>query len=855
MLGSSNFSSKWLVAVLAIMLLTWGFAIDDAYAGHKSGHKDKEKTKKSKAKDAKSDKEAKKEAKAAKKLAKELRKMAHKKAIEDSKIAKADARNAYKIQKDVFKLGLEEVLDALLEKYGGIVTHPDYIRESQIAMDADGESLEEIKFYFLKAIHAANDQRKMDFEAAKVISKTIEFEDIEITEEQEQSAQMQESKQKELGILVKKTDKRLQKLLQSDNPEKEAWKMGLDYEDGKTKIVLELSEVDPAIIEKIQSLADIDVLNENLVQITASIDDLPRITSLSVVEQTRVPFSLSDYEPVIVEGLLSSFIDTTVDEEVFDEIKSQVIDELLEDDVNLDNLSEFEKQIQDGLEPIQTELQDIIIDYQVNGDSSYAIDDAANDLLRLSNTYGSILTILKQQVSVEISNLESNESISDVEILERLVQLAAKIDRISQMENIVVDTQLTTSTSESVYFGNADVVHNSGIKGQDVKVAVLDLSFDLTNPKISDKIVEAKSFRNGIETTFVSQDQSGSNVIAHGTAVAEIITDMAPEVDLFLYEMDTDVEFAVAVDQAIANNVDVIAMAAGWPNLPTDGSSHITMKVEEAISHDITFVVPSGNFAKKHWEGQFNDVNLNGWHEFESEDEGLSLTIDQIDVVQQKPIMVYLHWDDHIGDISDLDLVLVDPLGQIVEFSADKQASLNDKKLESIFYVPEVAGIYALGIQHSGEVDDLNEVPTHSTVELFSVNHDIEYDVASGSVVVPGDANGAVVVGAINGIDGTLEPFSSQGPTNNGKSAPHVVGPDGITTVAYDGNLFYGTSATTPYVAGIAALMLESNSELTPSQLLIEMQKNAILDSSSSDGTYQNSFGYGTIDALFLINE
>jgi subtilisin family serine protease len=831
------------------MLLTWGVAdIDDAFAKPK-GEKDK---KDKKDKKTKSDKEAKKEAKAAKKLAKELRKAAHKAAIAESQKSKADALADYKLKKQVLKLGEESVLAALFEEFNGEILDPEYVRKSQLVIDTVGKSLEDIKLEYLTAIHDANEVRKVAFEEAKALSKTIEFEDIEVTEEQEQTNLMKESKQKEFGILVKKTDKRIQKLLQSNNPEKVASKLGLDFEDGKTTVVLELSDIDPAVIGKIQSLADINVLNENFVQITTSIDDLPRITSLSVVEQVRVPFSLSDYEPEIIESVISAFVYTEVDEEVIGDITSLVIEELLADEANSE-LSELEEQIQSGLGDLQAELEYIILRYALSSDDSYSTEDVSYDLLNLSNTYDETLTTFQQQISNEIANLESDTT-DNSETIGGLVLLSAKIERISQMGNAVIDTQLSSTVSESVYYGNADIVHTSGITGHDVKVAVLDLSFDLTNSKISDKIVEAKSFRNGIETTFVSQDASVSSVIAHGTAVAEIITDMAPEVDLFLYEIDTDVEFAAAVDQAIANDVDVIAMAAGWPNLPTDGSSHITKKVEEAVSHDITFVVPSGNFAKKHWEGQFNDVNLNGWHEFESEDEGLSITVDQLDVIQQKPVMVYLHWDNHLGDITDLDLVLVDPLGQIVEFSADKQSNPSDKKLESIFYVPAVAGIYALGVQHSGEVDNLSQVPTHSTVELFSVNHNIEYDVASGSVVVPGDANGAIVVGAINGIDGTLEPFSSQGPTNNGKSAPHVVGPDGITTVAYDGNLFYGTSATTPYVAGIAALMLESNSDLTPNQLLVEMQENAKLDSSSNDVTYQNSFGYGTIDALFLIN-
>ena len=32
--------------------------------------------------------------------------------------------------------------------------------------------------------------------------------------------------------------------------------------------------------------------------------------------------------------------------------------------------------------------------------------------------------------------------------------------------------------------------------------------------------------------------------------------------------MESDVEFAAAVDEAILKNVDIIAMSAGWPELP-----------------------------------------------------------------------------------------------------------------------------------------------------------------------------------------------------------------------------------------------------------------------------------------------
>ena len=61
---------------------------------------------------------------------------------------------------------------------------------------------------------------------------------------------------------------------------------------------------------------------------------------------------------------------------------------------------------------------------------------------------------------------------------------------------------------------------------------------------------------------------------------------------------------------------------------------------------------------------------------------------------------------------------------------------------------------------------------------------------------VPTDARGAVVVGSI-GIDGIVQPYSSAGPTDNGRKVPNIFANDGFRTEIYDWGPFYGTSAST----------------------------------------------------------
>lgn len=99
----------------------------------------------------------------------------------------------------------------------------------------------------------------------------------------------------------------------------------------------------------------------------------------------------------------------------------------------------------------------------------------------------------------------------------------------------------------------------------------------------------------------------------------------------------------------------------------------------------------------------------------------------------------------------------------------------------------------------------------------------------------PGAATKALTVGAM--ADPTekgfnLAPFSSRGITADGRIKPDIVAP-GYNIMAPKANSgssyvsYSGTSMATPFVAGVASLMLDANPSLTPAQVQQEMESTA----------------------------
>src|SRR2546425_139542 len=284
------------------------------------------------------------------------------------------------------------------------------------------------------------------------------------------------------------------------------------------------------------------------------------------------------------------------------------------------------------------------------------------------------------------------------------------------------------------------------------------------------------------------------------------------------------------------HTVDIVSMSLELYNAGLqDGNSKISQAVNAVRNSGILFVAAAGNEAQRHWEGNFVDSDSNGWRNFSGTDETIG-----IDAQAGQTVDVFLSWNDWPTSTQDYDLyVFSDPDHlNLLGFSENPQF-LGYKPTEHLVFLAPATGTYHIGIFNSSATQDV-------TFDLFTSVNLKEHNVQSSSLTIPSDATGAFTVGAVFWKTGLLEPFSSRGPTKDGRIKPDISGPDGVTTSTL--NPFFGTSAATPYVSGAAALVKDVYPGANADKIQSLLEENTF-----DNHVKNNNNGTGTVELPFLL--
>ena len=330
--------------------------------------------------------------------------------------------------------------------------------------------------------------------------------------------------------------------------------------------------------------------------------------------------------------------------------------------------------------------------------------------------------------------------------------------------------------SQGVTVHGAALWHALGFTGKGVKVGVIDTGFANFRSLMGDELpstVAARCYSDiGVHTASLSDCENDGD--AHGTAVAEALLDIAPEVTLYVADPPTNGDLASAVDWMADQGVRVINYSVGdrWDG-PGDGTSPYSESplntVDRAVARDIVWVNAAGNEGRSAWFGPFRDSNDNGFHEFAYDEFDRPIEINCVPSGGQR-LWAQLRWQgewESARPLADLDLYLFrqGDLTSPVSISVLPQVPPeSDFPSEELVYQSDLDETLCISVQRF----DRRLVSDPDWVQLIvHTSQSIEHRTLGRSIGNPAESRnpGLLAVGAAPYDDtDKIESYSSLGP-------------------------------------------------------------------------------------------
>ncbi len=328
-----------------------------------------------------------------------------------------------------------------------------------------------------------------------------------------------------------------------------------------------------------------------------------------------------------------------------------------------------------------------------------------------------------------------------------------------------------------------------------------------------------------------------------GRAMLQIVHDVAPKSKLafrtgFLSAGDFARGILELADPALpGGKCDIIVDDLSYITEPFFRDGVVAQVVDQVVGEGVTYFTSAGNFGKRSYEATFNGVTNTTAipapaqvHQFGSNASEVYQSI----LLKPGTYTIVLQWDDEfhsLGDDgvqTDLDLYLVGANGFTL-FGFNRSNLFQDPFEVCPFTVREETEAKLMIVRASGN----NNV--RFKYIIFRGDATIQnYQSGTSTIVGHANSNGAISVGAMlyDSIPGVtpiwpgVASFSSRGGTftleNNSfvtRNKPDIIAPNGVNTTVdlggasfNDGDIypnFFGTSASAPHAAAVAALLIE----------------------------------------------
>ena len=388
--------------------------------------------------------------------------------------------------------------------------------------------------------------------------------------------------------------------------------------------------------------------------------------------------------------------------------------------------------------------------------------------------------------------------------------------------------------------------------------------------------------RPGLKFLSEGADESSDE----GRAVAEIAYDMAPGSSLcFATAVLGPISFANSIRRLRTDSqcgADVMVDDLSYPDEPVFSDGPIAKAVND-VANSVTlagkrvaYFAAAGNGAGTAYASDLRIVadadaraltglgvdlttiparidTSGGFHNFNPDPNGAPILSQSVSISQGFSSDIsdfFLQWDDPFdvanGVTTDLNLLVFDTTGKYLGASAANNLSTQEP-FEAISVSGNFRGRFVIartgrGTQEAKKVFWSSDTQDVLTADFLDPNAPAMFGHAA--------ASGAIAVGAYwvdNGIVSgqltpELEPYSSGGPVAiccdasgsrldslEMRQKPEISAPDGVSTTFFGNQsftdtsfTFFGTSASVPHAAGVAALLLEAAGgpgSLTPDQI------------------------------------